>query len=154
MATRRDPSAPRATGRAWAVLGVLLGALLAFALYAPARWLAAALASWSDGHLQLVNARGTVWNGTAGVVFASGAGGVESISLPGTLAWSLRPRWDGVTAALAIPCCAPEPLQFRARPLANTTPAVPFQTVPRALTSCRWPSLQLARPAASQRAGA
>ena len=67
MATRSDPSAPHATGRSWAVLGVLLGALLAFAFYAPARWLAVALASWSDGHLQLVNARGTVWiENTAG----------------------------------------------------------------------------------------
>jgi general secretion pathway protein N len=117
MAKRRDPSAQSATtGRGWALIGVLLGALLAFALYAPARWLAAGLANWSDGHLQLVNARGTVWNGNAGVVFASGAGGVESISLPGTLAWTLRPRWDGVFASLDIPCCAPQSLQLRARP--------------------------------------
>ncbi|VTU19567.1 hypothetical protein H6CHR_01208 [Variovorax sp. PBL-H6] len=116
MATRRTLSASSATGRGWAVLGVLLGALLALSLYAPARWLAAGLARWSDGHLQLVNARGTVWNGTGGVVFASGTGGVEAISLPGTVAWTLRPRWDGVAATLQIPCCAPQPLQFRAQP--------------------------------------
>jgi general secretion pathway protein N len=117
MGTRRTPSArSAATGRGWALLGVLLGALLAFSLYAPARWLAAGLARWSDGHLQLVNARGTVWNGTGGVVFASGAGGSEAISLPGTIAWTLRPRWDGVAATLQIPCCAPQPLQFRAQP--------------------------------------
>jgi general secretion pathway protein N len=117
MARRSDPAArAAATSRGWAVLGLLLGALLALALYAPARWLAAGLARWSDGHLQLVNARGTVWNGTAGVVFASGAGGVEAISLPGAVSWTLRPRWDGVAAALQIPCCAARPLQFHARP--------------------------------------
>jgi len=116
MATRRSPVLGTSTGRRWAILGALIGAVLALSVYAPARWLAAFLAARSDGHLQLVNARGTVWNGSAGVVFSSGAGGAESISLPGTLGWTLRPRWDGVTAALDIPCCAPKPLQFKARP--------------------------------------
>ncbi|WP_076998347.1 type II secretion system protein N [Variovorax sp. KK3] len=116
MARRNDPAARAPTGRGWAVFGLLLGALLALSIYAPARWLAAGLGRWSEGHLQLVNARGTVWNGTAGVVFASGAGGAESISLPGAVAWTLRPRWDGVSAVLDMPCCAPKPLQFRAHP--------------------------------------
>jgi len=116
MGTRTDPPSTSVIGRRWAVLGVLIGALLALSVYAPARWLAAGLAQWSEGHLQLVNARGTVWNGTAGLVFASGAGGAESISLPGTLDWTLRPHWDGVAAALHIPCCAQQALQFKARP--------------------------------------
>jgi general secretion pathway protein N len=116
MVTRNAPASSTATGWRWAVLGVLIGAAAALALYAPARWLAAGLARWSDGHLQLVNARGTVWNGTAGVVFSSGAGGAESISLPGMLGWTLRPRWGGVAAALDLPCCAAQPLRFRASP--------------------------------------
>jgi len=103
-------------GWRWAVLGGCIGAALALALFAPARWLAAGLAQWSNGHLQLVNARGTVWNGTAAVVFSSGAGGAESISLPGQLDWTLRPRWDGITASLDLPCCATQPLAFKGRP--------------------------------------
>ena len=113
-----DPSAA-ATGWRWAVLGMLVGIAFALLLFAPARWLAAGLSQWSNGHLQLVNARGTVWTGSGGLVFSSGAGGAESISLPGTLAWRLRPRWDGVTAALDIPCCAAKPLEFSAHPRAG-----------------------------------
>jgi general secretion pathway protein N len=113
------PDAPAKAGWRWAVLGMLIGAFLSLSLFAPARWLAAGLARWSNGHLQLVNARGTVWTGSAGVVFSSGAGGAEAISLPGTLGWTLRPRWDGVTAAIDLPCCAARPLAFRARPRAG-----------------------------------
>lgn len=107
--------APRAGWR-WALIGMLVGIAWALAVYAPARWLAAGLAQWSDGKLQLVNARGTVWSGSAGVVFASGADGAQAISLPGTLGWTLRPRWDGVAASLDLSCCAEQPIELRARP--------------------------------------
>jgi general secretion pathway protein N len=118
MATRGLPSTFTSgrTARRWAVVGALVGVLFAVAIYAPARWLAAGVSQWTGGHLQLVNPRGTVWNGTAGVAFSSGATGAEAISLPGTMGWRLRPRWDGVTAALDVPCCATQPLQFRAHP--------------------------------------
>jgi general secretion pathway protein N len=105
-----------ATGWRWALLGAAAGAVLTLALFAPARWLAQALRSWSQGHLLLVNPRGTVWNGAAGVVLASGAGGTQSVSLPGALSWKLRPNWRGVTAALDLPCCASQPLGFTATP--------------------------------------
>lgn len=114
-----SPRSASGSGWYWALLGALIGIAFALAAFAPARWLAAGLAQWSNGHLQLVNARGTVWNGSAGVVFASGAGGAESISLPGQLGWTLRPRWDGVTAVLDIPCCAPKPLELTGRPRAD-----------------------------------
>lgn len=105
-----------ASSRRWALLGAVVGTVLALALFAPARWLGAGLAQWSAGHLQLVNARGTVWNGTAGVVFSSGASGAPSIALPGRLDWTLRPRWGALAAALDIPCCAEQPLRLEARP--------------------------------------
>jgi len=116
MATSSSSPTSAAAGWRWAVFGALIGIALALSLFAPARWLAAGLSQWTHGHLQLVNARGTVWTGTAGLVFASGGGGTEPVSLPGTLGWTVRPRWDGVTAALDIPCCAVKPLEFRARP--------------------------------------
>ena len=122
MSTRpRSTLAPEtaAIGWGWALLGGLLGIAMAVALFAPARWLAAGLAQWSNGHLELVNPRGTVWNGTAGVVFSSGGGGAESISLPGTLAWTLRPRWNAIAGALDIPCCAAQSLRFIAAPHAG-----------------------------------
>lgn len=117
MATRNTLRPQQAShGWRWATVGLLLGLLVALTLFAPARWLAAAVERWTDGHLQLVNPRGTVWNGTAGLVFASGAGGAEAISLPGAFGWSLRPRWDGVRTALDLRCCALQPLELIARP--------------------------------------
>lgn len=115
MATA-SPFSNHRTAWRWAVVGGLLGALVALAFYAPARWLAGALERATDGHLQLQNARGTVWNGTANVVFASGAGGGDRTALPGLLTWQLWPRWDGAGARLDLPCCAPQPLELQARP--------------------------------------
>jgi general secretion pathway protein N len=118
VARLNTPPAP-AAGWRWAVLGGLVGALAALTLYAPARWLAQALREATAGRLLLVNPRGTVWNGTAGVVFASGPGGGISISLPGNLDWRLRPAFNGVRAVLTLPCCAPQPLEFKALPNAE-----------------------------------
>lgn len=117
--SRPAPTPSAASGWRWAALGGLVGIAFALSFFAPARWLAAGLSQWTNGHLKLVNPRGTVWTGTAGLVFSSGAGGAEAVSLPGTLGWTLRPRWDGVNAALDMPCCAPKPLAFTARPRAG-----------------------------------
>ena len=106
-------------GWRWALAGGLVGALLTLALFAPARWLAAAISQWTQGRLLLLHPRGTVWNGSAGVVLASGAGGAESIALPGRLDWHLRPRWNGAAATLDLPCCAARPLGVVASPTAN-----------------------------------
>ena len=114
-ASRTTPTA----GWRWALAGALLGAVLTLSFYAPARWLAAGLADVTGNQLQLINARGTVWNGQAGVVFSSGARGAESISLPGTLSWTLRPGWGAVNAAFTLPCCAPQPLRLQVRPRAG-----------------------------------
>ena len=116
MAISPAPQSPASHGWRWAVLGLVIGIVVALTIYAPARWLAAALASATGDRLQLVNARGTVWNGTAGVVFSSGASGAEAISLPGTLDWTLRPRWGALDATLRLPCCAPQPLRLLAHP--------------------------------------
>ena len=46
-------------GWRWALLGLVIGSAVALTVYAPARWLAAALAGATGDRLQLVNARGT-----------------------------------------------------------------------------------------------
>ncbi|RYF73071.1 MAG: type II secretion system protein N [Comamonadaceae bacterium] len=88
---------------------------MALTLWAPARWLASALHSATGGQLQLINARGTVWNGSAGVALSSGAGGSDALSLPGRLSWRLRPRADGLSGTLDLPCCASAPVGFAVR---------------------------------------
>lgn len=119
MATRAPAfrTAPkRGRGWRWAFLGALIGTLATLALYAPARWLATLLREQSGGRLLLVNPRGTVWNGASGVVFASGAGGADAISLPGALAWKLRPSWGGLFASLDLSCCTAKPIALNASP--------------------------------------
>jgi len=130
--------ASQAAGWRWALVGSLLGGVLAVAAWAPARWLAGALDGWSGGHLRLVNARGTVWNGSAGVVLAGGVGGADPVSLPGRLAWRLRPAWDGVQGRLDLPCCAPQGLGVRAQAAAGGGWRLAWQD-----GQSRWPAAML-----------
>jgi general secretion pathway protein N len=118
--TTASPARPSASrGWRWAVAGALLGGAIALACFAPARWLATGIAGWTGGRVQLVNARGTVWNGSAGLVFASGPGGSASVSLPGAVGWVLRPGWGAVDATLDLPCCAAQPVRVRLHPEAG-----------------------------------
>jgi len=105
------PSAPWA----WAGGGAALGLLLALVLFAPAQWLAGAVKSASGGHLLLNEPRGTVWNGSAQLLLAGGAGSSDAVALPSRLDWTLRPAWSGVRASLRADCCTPQPLAVLAR---------------------------------------
>jgi general secretion pathway protein N len=83
--------------------------------FAPARWLAGSIERFSGEHLLLADARGTVWNGSAQVILTGGPGSTDAASLPGRVAWTLQPRWDGVAAALRAECCTPQAIPLRAR---------------------------------------
>lgn len=109
-----QPSRPRA-GR-WAVAGTLAGILLATTLWAPARWLAAGVERVTAGRVQMPEARGTVWNGSARVVLTGGEGSRDETALPGALAWRLRPRLDGLRIEIAVPCCIEGPWAIHAAP--------------------------------------
>jgi general secretion pathway protein N len=109
---------PWVTRLAW--LGALLGLVLALLLFAPARWVAQALDGASEGRFQLVNTRGTVWDGQADLLLTGGAGSRTETALPQGLRWHLRPAWrDGrpaVQLQLTAPCCTPEPLVIAVLP--------------------------------------
>lgn len=109
--------APKPARLAWCGAG--LGLALAVLLFAPARWLADALTAASEGRVQLVNARGTVWNGHTDLLLTGGAGSRSLTSLPQGLQWRLRPGWNGGAPALHLqltaPCCTPEPLKLTAQ---------------------------------------
>ncbi|KKW67794.1 hypothetical protein AAV94_09235 [Lampropedia cohaerens] len=109
MATRR------AGYGGWALAGALLGVLLAAVLLAPARWLAGALAMASDGRVQLQQARGSLWNGSASLTLTGGAGSRDRMALPGRLHWQLRPAWLGLNVAMRPDCCATADTQARLR---------------------------------------
>ncbi|MBI2770228.1 MAG: type II secretion system protein N [Burkholderiales bacterium] len=101
---------------AWALGGAACGLVLAVVLGAPARWLTGAVARLSEGQVLLDEARGTVWNGSARLVLAGGAGSNDAAALPGRLEWRLRPRWGGARAEIMAGCCTTEPMVVAASP--------------------------------------
>lgn len=109
--TRSTP--PRArTPWAWALAGALLGAVITLALFAPAQWLANAVAQASGGQVQLAQARGTLWKGSAQLLLTGGAASYDRAALPGRIAWQLRPTWSGLRAQLNADCCTDSALQL------------------------------------------
>lgn len=110
----RTPRRSREVPWSWAAAGAAAGFVLALLLFAPARWLAAAVTGVTGGQVLLADARGTVWNGTARLVLTGGTGSTDAATLPGRVSWQLRPRWDGALARLAADCCTPQPVELRA----------------------------------------
>jgi general secretion pathway protein N len=87
----------------WAVAGLTVGALVALCVFAPARWLAGGLAQATQQQVQLQQAQGTVWRGSAQLVL--GATTDTAAALPGRVQWDLTPRWHGLRLQLQAPCC-------------------------------------------------
>ena len=112
---RRIPAADSAPWR-WAIAGAVAGLLLALAVFAPARWLAALVQQATGEHVLLLAPRGSFWQGSAQLSLAGGAGSSASVALPGQLLWRIRPAWDGLTMHLSAECCTQQPLQLKAMP--------------------------------------
>lgn len=113
---RRQPiaSQPRSAW-GWALAGALAGVLPAVVLFAPAHWLAQGLSSATGGQVQLLQARGTVWTGSAQLVLTGGSASQDRAALPGRLDWRIRPAFGGLHAQIHADCCTPgKPLQLQA----------------------------------------
>lgn len=106
--------APR-LGR-WAVGGALLGGVFALAAFAPAAWLADAVASATNGRLLLAEAEGSLWHGSALPVLTGGPGSKDASVLPSRLDWSLSPFFGGLRLKLAQGCCIEPGLELELRP--------------------------------------
>lgn len=89
----------------FALLGVLLGWSLALLIWAPARWLAWGVALASQGQVQWLNPRGTVWQGSAQLLLSGGAGSRLPQALPGRLHWTISPTWTGLRLGWKADCC-------------------------------------------------
>ena len=105
--------APAAPPWGWALLGGLLGLAVTLVVFAPAAWLALALAEASQGRVLLQDGRGTVWSGSGRLLLAGGSGSRDKAALPGRINWQLRPHWGGVSLAINAACCTPAPLLGR-----------------------------------------
>ena len=108
-------SSPRAPW-GWAIAGIVPGVLGAALLFAPAHWLAGSVERATQGRLLLDDARGTVWNGSAQLLLAGGAGSTGAVALPSRVDWRLRPRWNAVAAEISSACCTLQPLALRVLP--------------------------------------
>ena len=100
----------------WAVAGAGLGLLSGLIAFAPAAWLAAAVASGTSAQVQLADPRGTVWRGNAQLVLAGGQGSQDALALPDRLEWQLAPTFDGLLLRLEAVCCIPRPMELTLKP--------------------------------------
>lgn len=103
----------RRSATRYALWGALLGAVTGLVAFAPATWLASAVASASGQRLQLAEARGTVWSGSAVVVLTGGPGSRDAAALPGRLDWQLRAGFGGAEITATHACCLFGPTTVR-----------------------------------------
>jgi general secretion pathway protein N len=106
----------RASSLRWSVAGAVTGALISAIVFAPAAWLASAVSGATRQQFMLVEARGTVWSGSAVAVLTGGEGSRDASALPGRLAWSLRPRGLALEVVLSQPCCLSGSVAILLRP--------------------------------------
>ncbi|KQO14806.1 type II secretion system protein N [Acidovorax sp. Leaf78] len=97
----------------WALAGALAGVLPAMVVFAPAQWLAHSVTDATGGQVQLLQARGTVWTGSAQLVLTGGSASQDRAALPGRLDWRIRPSFSGLRAQIHADCCTPQPLQLQ-----------------------------------------
>ena len=105
---RNRPTRPRR----WAVAGAVTGLLGAWLWFLPASRLATWVADQSGQHLQLAQARGSLWNGSANLVLTGGIGSRDATALPGWVHWQIQPHWTGLQVSLSADCCTTQPLQM------------------------------------------
>lgn len=106
---------PTRLGR-WALAGAVLGGAVAMVAFAPAAWLADAVARASNGRVLLAEAEGSLWRGSALPVLTGGPGSKDAAVLPSRLDWSIRPFFGGLRLTLSQPCCIDPGLQIEWRP--------------------------------------
>ncbi|AMO23434.1 type II secretion system protein N [Ramlibacter solisilvae] len=109
-------TAPARASWTWAFAGAALGLALALLLFIPASWLGSRIDEATAGRLQLSDARGTLWTGSAQLLLTGGAGSKAELALPGRIDWHVRPRWNGLAVELNAPCCTMRPVAMRLKP--------------------------------------
>ncbi len=106
----------RAASLRWAVAGGIFGAAIGAIAFAPATWLAQAVASASGERLLLTDARGTVWSGSAVLVLTGGAGSRDATALPGRLGWTIGLARTGLEIRATQACCLNGSVALRLSP--------------------------------------
>ena len=100
------------------LLAAVVVLIITVAVMAPAQWATGLISSATQGRVELAETRGTVWNGSAVLVLASGSDpGAARASLPERLSWQLSP-WSllagQIELTLSHPSALTQPLPIRA----------------------------------------
>jgi general secretion pathway protein N len=95
----------RSAASRWAMGGVVLGLLIGLIAFAPATWLASAVSSATGQRVQLADARGSVWSGSAVAVLTGGPDSRDASALPGRIEWSLGLKGLGFELRTRHACC-------------------------------------------------
>ena len=132
-----SPSNTTAPSMRWAVVGALLGALIAGLVWPPARWLGWGVVQASRGQVHMANARGSVWQGSAQLTLSGGAGSRDAQTLPGRLHWRILPGVLSWRVTLLVDCCMDRPIEAQVQ--------VGLSTLSLQLNdqSSRWPAAWL-----------
>ncbi len=131
----------RGAATRWAIVGAIVGALAALVAFAPAAWLAAALAKATEGRVLLADARGTIWSGSAVAVLTGGSDSRDASSLPGRIEWTLAPSGLGLELRARQACCLNGEVALQVRPgLGRTT----LTLLPTQGWVAQWPTAFLA----------
>jgi len=125
----------------WGWAGLLCGGLVAIVAFAPAAWLAEAVASASNQRLLLADARGTVWSGSAVPVLTGGPDSRNATMLPGRTSWNLGLRGLALQMRVRQPCCMNNELVLLLRPGLGR---MGVQLLPSPGTIGEWPAAWLA----------
>ena len=98
-------------------LASVLGISMAVVIWAPASWLAHGVRHLSNGYVQMLEPRGSVWSGSAHLAFSAGTLNAELKVLPDRLSWRLTPDFSqmgwGVALQFEQPCCLHNQPRFR-----------------------------------------
>ena len=130
----------RSAALRWAIFGLLVGALVGVVAFAPAAWLARAVASATDQRLLLADARGSVWAGSAVLVLTGGPESRDASTLPGRLEWTLGLAGLALELRARHECCQNGPVAVRLRPGLGR---MSFTLVPSPGWTGQWPSAWL-----------
>jgi general secretion pathway protein N len=106
----------RSASLRWAVAGVVVGLLLGLVVFAPAAWLAEAVASATHQRVLLTDARGTLWSGSAVPVLTGGPGSRDASALPGRMDWTLGVRGLGFELLARQSCCLNNTVTLQLKP--------------------------------------
>ena len=106
----------RSAGTRWALAGSVVGVLVALIIFAPAAWLAGAVASATNERVLLADARGTIWSGSAVTVLTGGPGSRDASSLPGRIEWTLGLHGLGLALQARHACCLNGTVALLVRP--------------------------------------